>query len=104
MSSADTKSRRSRKSIRPTKIRQTERERFVSWLNQRQQPNQVLLKKGNSKQYLGAPMLPTQAALLLAVYDGILPASPAIKLQIALLELPRHPRKGPTSTWPVSDA
>ena len=88
----------------PTRRNLTHRERYVSWLEQLQKPNQVLIKKGNQEHLAGLPMLPAKAALLLAVYDGILPASPAIKLQIALLELPRHPRKGPTSTWPVSDA
>ena len=88
----------------PQKRTLTHRERYVSWLEQLQKPNQVLIKKGNQEHLAGLPMLPAKAALLLAEYDGILPASPAMKLHVLFQELPRNPRKGKTPPWPISNA
>ena len=49
-------------------------------------------------------MLPAKAALLLAVYDGLIPASPEHQLNIMFHELLRNPRKGRIPVWPISDA
>ncbi len=70
------------------------RTRYVQWLNQQTKPNQVLIKKGTEDAVGILPMSPTKATLLLAVYDGIIPASPVNLLQTLLQELPRNPRKG----------
>jgi len=83
---------------------QTPRDRYVAWLDQLQQPNITILKKGTTQPTSGLPLLPAKAALLLAVYDGLIPASPEHKLNIVFHELPRHPRKGRIPVWPISDA
>ena len=82
----------------------THREKYVAWLEQLQKPNQVLLKKGTNDTTGNIPMLPSKASLLLAVYDGIIPASPVHKLNVYLQELPRNPRKGKIPPWPISNA
>jgi hypothetical protein len=83
---------------------QTHRERYVAWLNQLQKPNQTLIKKETNSRVPCIPMLPAKAELLLAVYDGFIPASPEHRLNVLLQELPRNPRKGTIHTWQISDA
>ena len=87
-----------------TKRYRTHRQQFKSWLEQRQRPNQTLIKKGNSSIRHPVPMLASTAELLLAVYDEILLPSPAIHLQIALADISRNPRKGSPPSWPITDA
>jgi hypothetical protein len=87
-----------------TRKPQTHREQYVAWLNQQQSTTQVPIKKGTNEQGSILPMLPSKASLLLAVYDGIIPASPEQLLNVALQEFPRNPRKGTIPPWPISDA
>ena len=104
----DKKKQRTRSPSQPTRPLQrrpqTHREKYVAWLNQRQQPNQVLIKKETDNAEQCIPMLPAKAALLLAVYDGLIPASPEHKLNVLFQELLRNPRKGEIHTWQISDA
>jgi hypothetical protein len=83
---------------------QTPRDRYVAWLNQLQSPDITIIKKGTTQPTAGLPMLPAKAALLLAVYDGLIPASPEHQLNIMFHELLRNPRKGRIPVWPISDA
>jgi hypothetical protein len=89
---------------RRTKRHRSERDQFLDWLAEQQRPNRKLIKKGNSSVRHIVQMSPGTAELLLAVYDEILLPSPATQLQICLLDLSRHPRKGSIQPCPISDA
>lgn len=86
-----------------TRKPRSKRDDYIALLTQLQSPTTVIVKNANGHTVL-PPMLPTTAALYLAVYDGLIPETPVHKLHILLGDLPRHPRKGTQPQWPIEEA
>ena len=84
--------------------REAKRSAFIEWLRTLQNPNRIIVKKATGPARDMLPMLEQTAVLHLAVYDGIILDTDAMRLHILLQDLPRNPRKGDTTQWPIPNS